>query len=183
MQNGETCFATPPEAGDVERVRSLLDAGAARRRGGRVRQDEPHARVGAAVTSMSFVCCSRPARTSRLPTKTAGRVSSCASKEGHVVVVRVLLDSGAPVDHVITMALGRVFMWASFYGHADVVRLLLDAGANVSLADARTARTSLIVASREGEVDVVRLLLDAGAQVDQADRRVGMLESLLGVAV
>jgi ankyrin repeat protein len=50
-----------------------------------------------------------------------------ASRNGHVEVLKLLLDHGANVHAISDWTL----RWASQNGHVDVVKLLLDHGADV----------------------------------------------------
>jgi ankyrin repeat protein len=79
-----------------------------------------------------------------------------ASEEGHVHLVRWLLDRGAAVNahpHHVT-----ALMMAAAKGHYPVVRLLLEGGGDPILAS-WAGDTPLIFASQEGHVEVVRSLL------------------------
>ena len=93
-----------------------------------------------------------------------------ASIEGHLEVVRLLLDHGADVHANYDDALS----WASENGHWRVVQLLLDHGANVHAED----DDALKLSSLNGQLEVVQLLLDHGADVhagnDQALRWASM---------
>jgi ankyrin repeat protein len=80
-----------------------------------------------------------------------------ASENGHVDVVRDLLDAGADIHDMDDYAL----RYASQNGHDDVVRELLAVGANVHVCDDYALRW----ASQNGHVNVVRELLAAGANV------------------
>ena len=55
-----------------------------------------------------------------------------ASQNGHVEVVRVLIDAGALINQANTNGATPLLM-ASQDGHVDVVRLLIDAGATVKI--------------------------------------------------
>ena len=87
-----------------------------------------------------------------------------ASENGHVDVVRSLLDRGSDVDErnsLRTTALAA----ASMNGHLDVATLLIERGADVDSRD-RLGRTPLLVAADHKQLEVVRLLLDNGADVN-----------------
>eukprot|EP00439_Symbiodinium_sp_Y106_P067839 s742_g11.t1 len=90
-----------------------------------------------------------------------------ASENGHVAVVRLLLEASAQTDlhrHRGETAL----MDAAGGGHSQVVQLLLEAGAQKDLRDLENS-TALMYAAFNGRDAVVRLLLEAGAQKDLCD--------------
>ena len=92
---------------------------------------------------------------------------NCASCNGHVEVVRLLLDTGTGKD--MTDSFGdTALIKASYKGHVPFVRLLQEAGANTDFAGEHGS-TALSFASCRGHVEVVRLLLEAGANKDLAD--------------
>jgi ankyrin repeat protein len=80
-----------------------------------------------------------------------------ASTEGHVEVVRCLLNKGAPVDeqdHRGTTAVACAYTWS----RPSVVRLLLERGADPTIA-ANSGWTPLMLASEICNLKNVRLLL------------------------
>ena len=91
----------------------------------------------------------------------------CAAENGHIEIVKLLLDKGANVD-------GKSYMTplhiAVINGHADIVRLLLDRGANLSLTVTSNfkedshlkGKTPLQIAQQNGPNSIiVRMLMDA----------------------
>ncbi|KAA0166987.1 hypothetical protein FNF28_02911 [Cafeteria roenbergensis] len=90
-----------------------------------------------------------------------------ASKNGHVGIVRMLLDRGASVDATDDYRT-TALLWATKHGYVDIVRMLLDRGASVDATDDH-GRTALMWASCCGRVEIVRMLLDRGASVDATD--------------
>jgi ankyrin repeat protein len=89
-----------------------------------------------------------------------------AADNGHVEVVRVLLEGGADVQRSnfrTSVALHR----ASSHGHLDVCRLLLDWGANVNTVGGPGSQkdTALHNAAEWGHLPVVKLLVERGANV------------------
>jgi ankyrin repeat protein len=90
----------------------------------------------------------------------------CASYNGHVEVVRLLLEYGAKTDIIAGLVNWTALMGASAEGHVEVVRLLLECGANPNIAD-EDGKTALVMAAEEdGLMDVVFLLLDYGSDMD-----------------
>jgi ankyrin repeat protein len=93
-----------------------------------------------------------------------------ASGEGHLEVVRYLLDEGAQVDLRAPdgwTALGS----ACWYARSDVVSLLLAHGADTVAAGAADGTTPLVLTSTRGHPGVLALLLAHGC--GDIDRREG----------
>jgi uncharacterized protein len=80
-----------------------------------------------------------------------------ASWEGHVGLVRWLLDRGAATHGQDARGWSALFT-ASCHGHAPVVRLLLERGADPTIAS-KTTMTPLMTACSCGRTEVVRYLL------------------------
>jgi uncharacterized protein len=95
-----------------------------------------------------------------------------ASEEGHVGVVRWLLDKGADI-HEQDDAGRTPLHTACLYGRPPVVRLLLERGADPTLV-IPCYGTPLIEASFQGHLEVVRILLghpSARATINYRDSR------------
>eukprot|EP00439_Symbiodinium_sp_Y106_P052503 s777_g7.t1 len=89
-----------------------------------------------------------------------------AANDGHVEVVRLLLDAA---DTNASDSNGNTaLICAAERGHVELVRLLLDAGAYNNFAN-NDGDTALICAAALGHVEVVRLLLDSGADTNVSD--------------
>ncbi|KAK7177745.1 ankyrin repeat protein [Paraphaeosphaeria sporulosa] len=92
---------------------------------------------------------------------------SHATSEGHVDVVRLLLDRGADVnttDKDNLTALHR----AADQGHGEVIRWLLDSGADVNAKDP-DGLTALRRAASRGNMAVMKRLLNGGADINAKD--------------
>lgn len=91
---------------------------------------------------------------------------SLAVREGHEVVVRLLLESGADVN--ANGKVGEDLRLASSSGIAGIVRILLENGADANAPASRfdTDGNALQAASANGHEQVARLLLDNGADVN-----------------
>jgi len=96
-------------------------------------------------------------------------VLSRASRNGHVNIVKKLLDNGADVN-AKNWGKSTALMNASRGGHVDVVKLLLDNGADVN-AKSGSGWTALMNASHNDQSVtnapiIVTMLLDNGADVN-----------------
>jgi ankyrin repeat protein len=89
-----------------------------------------------------------------------------ATKNGHIEVVKILIDQNADVDKVDKF--DTAIMLAIREGHNDIVKLLLGKGANVNLTNkwGDTALSNAVFADKEDSVEVVKLLLEKGALPD-----------------
>ena len=101
------------------------------------------------------------------------RGSSClwaASRDGHVGIVKELLDSGVEVDEETQNRSeygSTALCVAAIEGHEGVVEQLLKAGADVDKPRTFDKATPLFVAASQGHEGVVEQLLNAGAEVDK----------------
>ncbi|HUI07688.1 MAG TPA: ankyrin repeat domain-containing protein [Verrucomicrobiae bacterium] len=87
-----------------------------------------------------------------------------AASGGNVDIVRMVLDKGAPVDCQNKYGLTPL-MWAAAKGHSDVARLLIEHGADVRHVS-REGVPVLVDAAYHGHADIVKMLLEKGAPVD-----------------
>ena len=95
-----------------------------------------------------------------------GNMLSSVCSRGYDSVVRVLLDFGAPVDHLNSMA-GTALFQACRNGRLQVVQLLLEKGADANLGNG--FQTPIIAACSRGEVSIVKALVESGADVNLGD--------------
>ena len=96
-----------------------------------------------------------------------GTALIAAAHLGHVDPVRVLIDAGAPLDHVNnlgwTALLEAVILGDGGPRHAEIVRLLLAAGARADIGD-RAGVTALDHARSRGQSQIVPMLEEAARQ-------------------
>jgi ankyrin repeat protein len=85
-----------------------------------------------------------------------------AATNGHIDVVRLLLESGVDVN--LQSDEDTALRAASVYGNIDMMRLLLQHGADINL-QCKNGH-ALVTASRRGDLEIVRLLLEHGADVN-----------------
>jgi ankyrin repeat protein len=83
---------------------------------------------------------------------------SIASLNGHLAVIRLLIEKGADVNHGKSLALRK----AVECGKVGAVKLLVEHGADITDADGGDG--ALTLACRKGNVEVVKALLPNGPQ-------------------
>lgn len=88
-----------------------------------------------------------------------------ASQNGHIDVVKVLLDKGADINIKNSNGVTSLIM-AIQNSSMDIVKLLLDKGAEVNTVRPNDSVTPLIMALWKGNSDIIKLLLDKGADVN-----------------
>lgn len=88
----------------------------------------------------------------------------CASGSGHLNVVKLLVQSGANVNHQ-TKTKSTPLRAACFDGRLDIVKYLVTHNADINLANAFN-NTCLMISSYKGHTEVVEYLLANGADID-----------------
>ena len=86
-----------------------------------------------------------------------------AITQRHGVVVQMLLDAGASVEHNTVNGHFTPLVLAAHRGVLETVQAILKAGAKVDMPSVAQGTTALITAAEKGSVPIVRALLDAGA--------------------
>ncbi|HYI13637.1 MAG TPA: M56 family metallopeptidase [Thermoanaerobaculia bacterium] len=152
------------EAGDVEDVRRLLDAGVAINT---VADGDGTALIGASRGGQMHMVQYLLERGADPNVVAPGDGSPliAASRMGHGDIVKLLIRHRADVDQIV-QGDENALMQAAWNGHAGIVELLIEEGADVNaraVEDGRV-RTALSLARRGGHDDVVRMLLRAGAR-------------------
>lgn len=96
-----------------------------------------------------------------------GTALIAAAHLGHVEVVRMLINAGAPLDHVNnlgwTALIESIVLGDGGRRHTETLRALVEAGANLNLPD-RNKQTPLALARRRGFGEMVTILERAGAR-------------------
>ncbi len=96
-----------------------------------------------------------------------GTALIAAAHLGHHGVVKQLIASGAPLDHVNnlhwTAVIEAIVLGDGGARHQETLRLLIGAGANLQLRD-RQGQTPLQLARTRGHGEMVRMLEQAGAK-------------------
>lgn len=92
-----------------------------------------------------------------------------AAHNGHVIIVRMLLDNGIDVNASVSEKFpDTALQVATKKGHVNMVQVLLEAGAEVNAGNFRdTNYTALWFAIDQDQTKLVRILLNAGANVDK----------------
>ena len=96
-----------------------------------------------------------------------GTALIAAAHLGHDEVVKLLIDAGAPLDHVNnlgwTALIESIVLGDGGPRHLDTLRALVEAGADVNRPD-RTGRTPLALARARGYDAMARILEQRGAR-------------------
>jgi hypothetical protein len=88
-----------------------------------------------------------------------------ASQQGHLEVVKFLVEKGVVVDHANDDG-NTALVQTSRAGHLEVVEFLLSAGADINHLTPR-GLCPLYAAAQEGHLKVIKLLVKKGANVHQ----------------
>ena len=96
-----------------------------------------------------------------------GTALIAAAHLGHDLVVKMLIDAGAPLDHVNnlgwTALIESIVLGNGGSRHTETLRALVRAGANVNIAD-RNGQTPLALARSRSYKNMVQILEKAGAK-------------------
>jgi ankyrin repeat protein len=90
-----------------------------------------------------------------------------ALRQGHVEVIRVLLEHGADAE-ARNKDNRTPLLWASRLRHVELAQVLLEHGADTEARDGDNC-TPLLCASRDGQVELARVLLKHGADTEARD--------------
>src|SRR3984885_498967 len=93
-----------------------------------------------------------------------------AAANGHVAVVKLLLEKGAKLEAKDERNGLTPLLWAAANGHEAVVKLLLEKGAELEAKDKDNGQTPLFYAAANGREAVVKLLLEKDAELEAKDK-------------
>lgn len=96
---------------------------------------------------------------------------SIAVNEGHISIVKLLLNTGASIATRDTRYGFSPLMWAALQGYREALELLLQKGADVN--DSASGCTPIWLAAARGHKAVLELLLARGANPNLADKHYG----------
>lgn len=88
-----------------------------------------------------------------------------AAQNGHIEIIRLLLDAGTKVDAKLNTDGATALYIAALNGHSEIVDLLVRAGADVNVEVGVHAYTPLYVAVHKRDYETTNLLLKAGAAI------------------
>jgi ankyrin repeat protein len=96
-----------------------------------------------------------------------GTALIAAAHLGHAEVVQILIDAGAPLDHINnlgwTALIESIVLGDGGPRHIATLKALVDAGANVNISD-RSGQTPLALARSRGYKEMVSILKATGGQ-------------------
>lgn len=93
-----------------------------------------------------------------------------AARNGHLDIVRYLVEHGAKVDQRDNNRKKSALLAAAFKGHYDVVQYVVEHGADLNV-QAVNGWTPLHDAAYIGDFEIVKLLVDRGARLDLRNER------------
>jgi len=91
-----------------------------------------------------------------------------ASKEGHIEIVRLLIEKGVKLEPASSNR-STPLMIAAEKGYIEIARLLIDKGANSNVQDS-DGRTALFYATKMNQLRIVRLLLERGIDTESVGK-------------
>lgn len=92
-----------------------------------------------------------------------------AAHNGHLVIVKILLKAGAPLEVKDNIGKRSVLSYAAQSNFPNIIKTLLDAGAKVDSRD-NMDWTPLHVATYNGYRKIVKILINAGADLNAIDQ-------------
>lgn len=95
-----------------------------------------------------------------------------ASANGHLGMVKLLLDKGANVERLAWAPGIYPLCAAATNGHVEVVKLLLENGASDGDQN-KLEPTALMLAAKSGHMDIVEILLNKGSDINASDGHLG----------
>jgi uncharacterized protein len=113
------------------------------------------------------VALANGAKATNVTSRYDGTALIASAHLGHDEVVRLLVEAGAPLDHVNnlgwTALIEAIILGDGGRRHTNVVRILVSAGADVNLADGN-GKTPLTLATSRNYTEMMAILTAAGAR-------------------
>ena len=162
---------TAARAGDIERVKSLLSAGASASERDDLGGTVLHDAAWSGDVALIEILIGAGAQVDARHTETGSTPLHYAAITNHVEAVAILLDKGAQISAASKTGATALHLAAN-RGYKEIVELLLGRGAKVDARDDHGG-TPLVEAAWKGHAAVVRLLLDKGANVNAATTDTG----------
>lgn len=147
------------KAGNLERIKLLLDAGA--------ELPDIHDAVENGHVEVVIFLISKGADVNKANDFKDTPLHLACSR-GHLDVVKVLLASGA--DKNSLNRTGTPLYMAAHFGHEKIVKCLIEAGADVNANSPRTGDTPLHIAAWKGSSRIVTILIEAGADTHKRNK-------------
>lgn len=98
----------------------------------------------------------------------SGAILLLATKSNYYNIVKLLVDSGANINHRDPAGETALHVSAR-YGHIECARILLDAKADTDLPEEYFGWTPTHIAAVDGHLKIIELLIEAGANVNKPD--------------
>lgn len=159
--HGRTALLVAAHLSDEVSARLLLENGA----NGNVLDDQAYDLITIAAVNndveMIALGLEFGADPSAMTSPYEGTALIAAAHLGHVETVKLLIDAGAPLDHVNnlgwTALIESIVLGDGGKSHTEVLKRLVAAGANIHLAD-RQGRTPIQLAQQQGFSKMVSIL-------------------------
>jgi len=165
--NANTKLFAACESGDLEQVKTLVEAGADVNATNPENRHPLHLATNNNHVHIVQYLLSKGADVNGKNKDTETTALILAAAYGFYDIAKALIEAGADVNQQSKMSCP--LRAASILGHLDVVKLLVESGADINMITGQKESydaTALIAASEKGKIDVVNYLLSKGADVN-----------------